>query len=224
MTDVLPPEPTGGVAGALGTLRHALADPLSAAGMKLVLLERRLAAGGSGGPDLLEKVRGARAELAVAGRLIDLLPRLQSIATEAPGETTVGALCREAGVVLEGDVGAGSRVLLRRLASTDALRAVVAFLASLDPARAPLGARAEAAPARASLRIEAAGGSGAPGGTDPERLFHPSRVAVPSEELFLARAAVESDGGRLDIFEESGRVVARLSWPRPAGDEGGVPA
>ncbi|MCE7957918.1 MAG: hypothetical protein DYH06_08280, partial [Acidobacteria bacterium ACB2] len=60
--------------------------------------------------------------------------------------------------------------------------------------------------------------------TDPEQLFHPSRVAVPSEELFLARAAVESDGGRLDIFEESGRVVARLSWPRPAGDEGGVPA
>lgn len=226
MNEVLPPDPPGGVPGALGTLRHVLADPLSAAGMKLVLLERRLAAGGFDGPYVSEKVRGAKADLAVAGRLIDLLPRLAAILGEAPVPTAMEDLCRAAGVPLEDDagskdVGSDSRLLLRRLATSDALRTVVAFLVSLDPGRAGLRARAQSAPGLASLRIEAVGGSG---GTDPERLFHPSRGQEPSEDLFLARATVESDGGRLELREENGRLVARLSWPRPAPGEGGTPA
>ena len=53
MNEVLPPELPGGVAGALGTLRHALADPLSAAGVKLELLERRLAEAPANGPSLV---------------------------------------------------------------------------------------------------------------------------------------------------------------------------
>ena len=39
-----PPDPAGGAAPILLALRHALADPLSAAALKLDLVERRLTA------------------------------------------------------------------------------------------------------------------------------------------------------------------------------------
>ena len=213
MNEVLPPEPPGGVPGALGTLRHALADPLSAAGLKLELLERRLVAVPPNGSSFSDRIRGAKGDLAVAGRLIDLLPRLASIAEEAPRETSIGDLCRAAGLPLEEDAASRSRLLLRQLASLDALRTVASFLRSLDPGGRPPRVRAEASHGRVSLRIEADGGCGE---ANPERLFQLPRGEERAEELFLARAGIESDGGRLQLAEREGRLVALLSWPRPA--------
>jgi hypothetical protein len=225
VNETLPPDLPGGVASALGTLRHALADPLSAAGLKLELLERRLTAVPPNGSSLADRVRGAKADLAAAGRLIDLLPRLASIAGEEPRETSIGDLCRLAGVPFEEDPASRPRLLLRRQASIDALRIVVGFLWSLDPGGTPPRARAEAPPGRVSLQIEALGGSGGCGEANPERLFELPRGEERAEELFLARAGIESDGGRLQLAEREGRLVALLSWPRPAmAGDAGAPA
>ena len=224
VNEILSPDLPGGVAGALGTLRHALADPLSAAGLKLELLERRLTAVPPNGSSLADRVRGAKADLAAAGRLIDLLPRLASIAGEEPRETSIGDLCRLAGVPFEEDAASRPRLLLRRQAAADALRIVAGFL-RLNPAGTPPRVRAEVLPGRVSLRIEALGASGGSGEKNPERLFELPRGEERAEELFLARAGIESDGGRLQLTEREGRLVAFLSWPRPvmAGDAG-VPA
>jgi hypothetical protein len=63
------------------------------------------------------------------------------------------------------------------------------------------------------LRIEAFGGSDE---KDPERLFHLTPGEERAEELFLARASIESDGGSLRLAVSGGRLVALLAWPRPA--------
>jgi hypothetical protein len=99
------------------------------------------------------------------------------------------------------------------------LRIVVSFVRSLDPAGRQPPVRAEPVPGRVSLRIEAVGGRGE---ENPERLFQLPRGDVRAEELFLARAGIESDGGRLQLAEREGRIVALLSWPRPtpATEEG----
>jgi hypothetical protein len=212
MNEVLPPDLPGGVAAALGTLRHALADPLSAAGLKLELLERRLATVSPDESSLADRVRGAKADLAAAGRLIDLLPRLARIAGEAPAETSIGDLCRAAGIPLEADAASRPVLLLRRQASVDALRTVTGFARSLGP-EGTLRVHAEAAPGRVSLRFEAVGACGE---ASPERLFHLPHGDARGEELFLARVGIESDGGRLQLAEREGRIVALLSWPRPA--------
>ena len=219
MNEALPPDLPGGVARALETLRHALADPLSAAGVKLELLERRLAAAPSEVSSLADRVRGVKADLAAAGRLIDLLPRLAGIAGEPAGETSLADLCRVAGIPLEGDSADRPRLLLRRLATTDALRSLVGFLRSSDPAGGSPRLHEESTSGHAALRIEARGGSGE---ANPERLFHLPRGQERAEDLFLARACVESDGGRLQLVEREGRLVALLSWPGPvnAGDGG----
>ena len=219
MNEAIPSDLPGGVAAALGTLRHALADPISTAGLKLELLERHLAAGPPDGSSLVDRVRGVKADLATAGRLIDLLPRLASISGEAPRETSIGDLCQVAGVPLEEDAASGPGLVLRRQASSDALRIVVSFVRSLDPAGRQPPVRAEAVPGRVSLRIEALGGRGE---ANLERLFQLPHGDMRAEELFLARAGIESDGGRLQLAEREGRMVALLSWPRPApaADEG----
>ena len=219
MNESLPPDFPGGVADALGTLRHALADPLSAAGVKLELLERRLAEVPSNGASLADRVRGVKSDLAAAGRLIDLLPRLASIAGEPAGITSLGDLCRAAGIPLEEGPANRPRLLLRRLATIDALRILVWFLRSRDPLAAPPRLLEESASGRVALRIEALGGSG---DSNPERLFHLPRGEERGEDLFLARACIESDGGRLQLVERESRLVALLSWPEPAtSPEGG---
>jgi hypothetical protein len=217
MTETLPPEPPGGVAGALGTLRHALADPLSAAGLKLEILERRLASALPGDPSLADRVRGAKADLAVAGRLIDLLPRMAAVAGEAPAETSLGDLCRAAGLRIEEGEASRSPLRLRRLATIDALRSLAGFVGSRDPGGAPPEARAEAALGRVSLRIEAPCGTG---DTDPDRPFGLPRGGERAEDLFLARVGVESDGGRADLGRREGRLVVLLSWPVPPAPGG----
>ncbi|MFI5180081.1 MAG: hypothetical protein ACHQPI_01665 [Thermoanaerobaculia bacterium] len=217
MNEIRPPELSGGVAGALGTLRHALADPLSTAGLKLELLERRLATDSPDGSSLAEKVRGAKADLAVAGRLLDLLPRLASILGEAPSENSIGDLCRVAGAPLEENAASGPSLRLRRQATIDALRIVVRFLRSSDPGGTPPRIRAEAAAGKVSLWIESLGGHDE---ANPERLFHLPRGEERAEELFLARAGIESDGGSLQLAAREGRIVAHFSWARPAADGG----
>ena len=219
MSEVLPPDLPGGLAGALGTLRHALADPLSAAGLKLELLERRLAAVPPDGTSLVDRVRGTMADLAVAGRLIDLLPRLAAIAAESPRETSIDDLCRVVGLPLDPEPVPHLRLPMRRLASADALRIVAALLRSLDRGGMPPRVRVEAAPQRLSLRLEAQAGCPA----NPERLFQLPRGEERAGELFLARAGIESDGGSLELTEREGVLVALLSWPRPVGG-GGAPA
>ena len=220
MIEALPPEPSSGVAGALGTLRHALADPLSAAGLKLELLERRLAAASPGEPALAERVRGAHSDLGLAGRLIDLLPRLAAIAGEEPSAIALDELCRLAGVPLGEDGKPRPHLFLRRVAASDALRTLSGCFGAPEPAGASPRARVEVeiAAGRVSLRIE---GPGALGG-NPERLFHLPRGEERAEELFLARAAVESDGGTVALAERGGLLAACLSWPHRAAtaDEG----
>ena len=219
MNEALPPDLPGGVAAALGTLRHALADPLSAAGVKLELLDRRLAAAPAEVLSLADRVRGVKADLAAAGRLIDLLPRLAGIAAEPAGETSLGELCRVAGSPLEGDSAGRSRLRLRRVATTDALRSLVWFLRSRDPEGRSPRLHEDSASGQVALRIEGLGGSGE---AHPDRLFRLPHGQERAEDLFLARASIESDGGRLQLVEREGRLVALLSWPGPAdAGEGG---
>lgn len=218
MNEALPPEPTSGIAGALETLRHALADPLSAAGLKLELLERRLTAASPGEPALAERVRGAKSDLGLAGRLIDLLPRLAAIAGEEPSAIALDELCRLAGVPLGEDGKPCPHLFLRRVAASDALRTLSGCFGVPEPACASPRVRVEMAGGRVSLRIEGLGAFGA----NPERLFHLPRGEERAEELFLARAAVESDGGTLALAERDGLLAACLSWPHRAtpADEG----
>jgi hypothetical protein len=218
MDAMLPPEPSGGLSVALGALRHALADPLSAAGLKLELVERRLSGLPSSG-ELVERIRTAKGDLAVAGRLVDLLPRLGRVSGEAPAEVALGDLCREAGLAFEDGGTPGPRVYLRRRAIVDALRAVASLFRSPGPVAAPPRSRLESTPDRVFLRVEA------PPGTRldaPERLFGLPRGDERSEDLFLARAAVEADDGLLVLEEREGLLRALFSWPRPAppGDAG----
>ena len=213
MNETLPSEACGGVAGALGTLRHALADPLSAAGLKLELVDRRLVAGNTEPTALAERVRGAKADIAAASRLVDLLPRLASIAGEVPRDVSLGDVCRAAGMTLEQDDVALPSLRLRRLASVDSLRTIAELFRSQDPDRAPPRVRADLGPGQVTLTVEGPGASGLP---RPERLFHLPRGEERAAELFLARACVESDGGRIDLDEREGRLVAILSWPRPS--------
>jgi hypothetical protein len=221
MNETLSPESPGGFVHALETLRHALADPLSAAGLKLELVERRLAAVSPGGPALAERLRGAKADLGAAGRLIDLLPHLGNIAGEEPSETSIDDLCRVAGIPLDDDAAPRPRLLLRRLATLDALRALVRCLRPRDPGGALPRVSAESRAGRLSLRIEAPGSFDA----NPERLFHLPRGEDRAEGLFLARASVESDGGRLELAQRDGLLVALVSWPLPASPgHAGTPA
>lgn len=214
----LPPEPSGGITGALGALRHALAGPLSTAGLKLELVERRLSALSSSA-ELVERIRTAKGDLAVAGRLVDLLPRLGRISGEPAVEVALGDLCRETGLALEEGGTPEPRASLRRRASVDALRAVASLFRSPGPVTAPPRARLETAPDRVFLRVEAPPDVRLDA---PERLFGLARGDVGSEDLFLARAAVESDGGLLVLEEREGLQSALFSWPRtaPPGDAG----
>lgn len=218
MDETLPAELSGGMSGALDTLRHALADPLSAVGLKLEYVARRLAKL-SPDEDLQDRVRTAKADLAVAGRLIDLLPSLARIFSEAPGEVSVGEVCLAAGIELEESAAETPRLLLRRRATVDALRAVSALLCPARLALPAPRARVEVRPQRVTLVLPGPEGH-VP--ARPERLSSLPREEERPGELFLARASVESDGGVLRFVAEESRLLAQLSWPVPAasGPEG----
>ncbi len=208
-------DPGGGSARILLALRHALADPLSGAALKLDLVERRLVA--PSGADLswvVERVRAVQADVAAANRLLNLLLRLAEIACERPEDTTLRDVCRTAGVPLHEPAVAVPRLPLRHRASAEAIQSVASF-ARGDSVPSPLG-RAGVEGGRVTLAVE---GSRVTADGRPERLLDLPHGIEDAEALFVARAAVEADGGRLELIERGGRLVALFSWPlRPEGD------
>jgi hypothetical protein len=210
------PDLAGGSARTLLALRHALADPLSGAALKLDLVERRLTAPSGAEPSwVVEKVRAARTDVRMANRLLDLLLRLAEIAGERPGETSLGDVCRTAGVPLHEAAEAVPRLPLRHRASADAIQSVASFAARGDSVPSPIG-RAGLESGRVTLAVE---GSRVTADGRPERLLDLPHGIEGAEALFVARAAVEADGGRLELTERGGRLVALFSWPlRLEGD------
>jgi hypothetical protein len=211
-----PPDPAGGSARILLALRHALADPLSAATLKLDLVERRLMAPSGADPSwVAERVRAAQADVGAANRLLDLLLRLAEIAGERPGETSLHDVCRTAGVPLHETAVAVPRLPLRHRASAEAIQSVASFAARGDGVPLPIG-RTGLESGRVTLAVE---GSRVTADGRPERLLDLPHGIEEAEALFVARAAVEADGGRLELTERGGRLVALFSWPlRLEGD------
>jgi hypothetical protein len=211
-----PPDPAGGSAPILLALRHALADPLSAAALKLDLVERRLLAPSGADPSwVVERVRAAQADVGAANRLLDLLLRLAEIAGERPGETSLRDVCRTAGVPLHEAAVAVPRLPLRHRASAEAIQSVASFAARGDGVPSPIG-RAGLESGRVTLAVE---GSRVTADGRPERLLDLPHGVEEAEALFVARAAVEADGGRLELTERGGRLVALFSWPLRRQDD-----
>jgi hypothetical protein len=211
-----PPDPAGGSARILLALRHALADPLSAAALKLDLVHRRLMAPSGADPAwVVERVRAAQADVGAANRLLDLLLRLAEIARERPEETSLHDVCRSAGVPLH-EAGVAVPLLpLRHRSSAEAIQRVASFATRGDGAPSPIG-RAGLESGRVTLAFE---GSLVTADGRPERLLDLPHGIEEAEALFVARAAVEADGGRLELTERGGRLVALFSWPlRRQGD------
>ena len=211
-----PPDPAGQSAHSLRALRHALADPLSAAALKLDLVERRLLSpSGADTSWVLERVRAAQASVGAANRLLDLLLRLAEIDGEQPEETSLGDVCRTAGVQVPDGTAAVPRLPLRHRSSAEAIQSVASFATRGDGVPSPVG-RAELENGRMTLAIE---GSRVTADGRPERLLDLPHGNEEAEALFVARAAVAADGGRLEISERGGRLVALFSWPlRLEGD------
>ena len=209
------PDPAAGSARILLVLRHALADPLSAAALKLDLVQRRLMAPSGADPSwVAERVRAAQANVSTANRLLDLLLRLAEIAGERPEETSLGDVCRAAGVPLDKEAEALPRLPLRHRASAEAIQSVASFAARGGGVRSPIG-RAGLEAGQVTLAVE---GSQVRDEGRPERLLDLPQGVVEAEALFVARAAIEADGGRLELAERGGRLVALFSWPvRPEG-------
>jgi hypothetical protein len=203
------PDPAGGSARSLLALRHALADPLSGAALKLDLVERRLAA--PTGPDpswVLERVRAVEADVGVANRLLDLLLRLAEIAGERPEETSLRDVCAAAGVPLRDEAADAPRLRLRRTAAAEAILSVTSF-ARGNGISSPI-ARCGLENGRLILSVE---GPRVTVDGHPERLLDLPHGIEGVDALFVARATVEADGGRLELTERGGRLLALLSWP-----------
>ncbi len=190
----------------LAVLRHALADPLSAATVKVEVLATRL---DREAPSLSPRVRDVGADLASAGRLLDLLAAIAAVAEEAPEETPLASLV--AGL----DCGAAAedvalRLRLRPSAAGLALRRLVAFGAARGAAPR---VEAHASPDGVELLVAPLG----PAAAAPEKLLLLPRDVAGTDELFLARAAAEADGGSLRLSERGGALEARVFWPHEEG-------
>jgi len=195
-------------------LRHALADPLSAAALKLDLVARRLMAPSGADPSwVVERVRAAQADVDAANRLLDLLLRLAEIAGEPPEETSLKDVCRTAGVPIPDGAAAVPRLALRHRSSAEAIQSVASFAARGDGVPSPIG-RAGLEGGRVTLALE---GPRVTEDGRPERLLDLPHGIPEAEALFVARAAVEADGGRLELTERAGRLVALFSWPLRLG-------
>lgn len=217
MTASTPPDPAGEPARILHVLRHALADPLSAAALKLDLVERRLLSPSGADPSwAVEKVRAVQADLGATTRLLDLLLRLAAIAGEQPEETTLRDVCLRAGVPIDAAAAASLRLPLRAVGLADAIRGVAAFVAG-PGAAAPAG-REECEGGRVTLTL--AGPRGTADGRQA-RLLDLPHGSEDAEALFVARAVVAADGGLLELTGREGRLSALFSWPlRAEGDAG----
>ena len=209
------PDPDGESVRILHALRHALADPLSAATLKLDLVERRLLSpSGADVAWMVEKARAVQADIGATTRLLDLLLRLAEIVGERPEETSLRDVCLRSGVPLDATAAASPHLLLRTHALTDAIRNVAAFAGG---GAAPAG-REGLENGRATLILE---GTRAAADGHPARLLDLPHGSEAAEALFVARAAVAADGGRLELAERGGHLSAHFSWPlRVEGDAG----
>jgi hypothetical protein len=210
--------PAAGAARSLLALRHALADPLSAASLKLDLVERRLAAEKLDIPALAERVRGVKADLSAAGHILDLLLRLAEILAEPPRNASLAELCPLAGVQLKEDAATARGLGLRRKGTVEAVRNVASFLTSRTRGAVPPLARADSKDGSVSLTLQSQGILESTGeDLLPARLLSLPPWLEGAEGLFLARAVLEADGGRLDMGLRDERLVAEFSWSVPTG-------
>ncbi|MBK9966161.1 MAG: hypothetical protein IPP07_15150 [Holophagales bacterium] len=186
----------------LSVLRHALADPLSAATAKTEILAERLRreapglAARGGRPRRRSRHRGAP-------------PRpphraLGDLGEEPPEPVLLERLVSPfAGVV----AGGSCFVRIRLSSAVEAVRRVVAF----GQAR---GGAVRVSCRRAGNRGEIVfDGLGPPSAVPHEKLLLLPRDVPGVEDLFVARAAALADGGALLLSLEGGGLAARLSWP-----------
>lgn len=190
---------------ALAVLRHALADPLSAATAKAEVLAARLL---RDAPALATRARDLGEDLATAGRLLDLLAALSDIAEELPERVSLGRLVAPFGSGVEAE--AGSLVVSVRPASAeDAIQRVVSF------------GTARGGQPVVTVRLEGPGtevlvrGLGPVPEVPPARLVLLPREVPEADDLFVASAALAADGGSLRLSAGEGGLEAALSWPGP---------
>lgn len=188
----------------LAVLRHALADPLSAATAKAEVLAARLL---REAPALAARAEDLGADLAAAGRLLELLSALSEISEESPTAVPLGRL---AAPFCAGP-GSSTLLLVRPVAAADAIRRVVAFGASRGGTPI-LGARTK--DGRAELVADCLGPVT---GVPPARLLLLPREVPEADDLFVAAAALASDGGELRLSAEGSALRATLSWPVGGG-------
>lgn len=196
----MPPAPSP-----LAVLRHALADPLSAATAKAEVLSARLL---RESPALAARAQDLGADLATAGRLLDLLAALADVVEESPEKTPLGRLVAPFGAVTEAAAGKAP-VRVRPAAAADAIRRVVAFGTARGGAPAVVG---RCGTGEVGVLVEGLGP--APEGP-PERLLLLPRELPEADDLFVAHAAVVADGGSLRLSTRDAVLEAALSWPGP---------
>jgi len=191
----------------LSVLRHALADPLSAATVKAEVLAARLR---RERPDLEARAQDLSRDLARAGGLLELLGALAALVEERAERTPLARLLApfaEAAAGVDGRLA----VDVRPVAAADAIRRLVSFGASQGGVPA---VSLRVLPGRAGVLVEGLGDAAA---LPLARLLLLPREVPGAEELFLARAAAEADGGSLELSEREGRLAAALSWPLAKG-------
>ena len=184
----------------LAVLRHALADPLSAATAKAEVLAARLR---RESPGLAARAEDLGCDLDTAGRLLDLLSALSEIGEEEAEPVSLERLGSPHGAAA---AGSGS-VRVRPAAAEDAIRRVVAF-----------GEARGGAP-RVSCLLGAGRGEIRIAGLGPRpevpvaRLLLLPREVPGTEELFLAQATALADAGALLLSLDDSGLVATFSWP-----------
>lgn len=197
MKGVIPPPPV------LSVLRHALADPLSAATVKAEVLAARLR---RERPDLEARAEDLSRDLARAGGLLELLGALAAIVEERPERTPLACLPAPFGEAAAA-AGPGFAIRVRPFAAAEAVRRLVSFGAA-HGGEAVVSVRVLSG--RAEVLVEGLGDAAV---LPLSRLLLMPREVPGAEELFLARAAAEADGGTLELSERGGRLDATLSWP-----------
>ena len=187
----------------LAVLRHALADPLSAATAKAEVLAARLS---REAPGLAARARDLGADLATAGRLLDLLSALSDIVEELPEPVPIRRLVAHLGGATGEEAGAVV-VHVRPATAAEAIRRVVAF--GTARGGTPLAAVRPGA-GRVEVLFERLG----PLPSVPlERLLLLPREVPEADDLFVAHAAAAADGGALDFWAGGDGLGATLSWP-----------
>ncbi len=188
----------------LAVLRHALADPLSAATAKAEVLAARLS---REAPGLAARAQDLGADLATAGRLLDLLSALSDIVEEVPEPVPIRRLVAHYGGATGEDAG-GSVVRVRPATAEEAILRIVAF----GTARG--GTPLVAVRAGAGCVEVLFDGLGPLPPFPPERLLLLPREVPEADDLFVAHAAAAADGGTLRFSAAGDGLGAMLSWPQ----------